>query len=86
MLEIQNLKCGGCENTIKRNLNKFEFVSNLEIDIQKSTVSFDALPPDYLVFVKLALSNMGYPVIEDANNLGKKVKSYVSCAIGRIHN
>ncbi len=84
-VEIQNLKCGGCENTIRKNLNKFEFVRNLEVDVQKGTVSLDALPPDYLVFVKRVLSNMGYPVVEDGNSVGKKVKSYVSCALGRMN-
>jgi len=84
IFEIQNLKCGGCENTIKKNLNKFEFVNNLEVDTERSTVSMDALLPDCIDFVIRALSNMGYPIIEETNSLSKKTRSFVSCAIGRI--
>lgn len=84
VFHIQNLKCGGCENTIRRNLNKFEFVRNLEVDVEASTITTDTMPPEYLEFVTNTLSNMGYPIVEDSNSLGKKMKSYVSCAMGKM--
>lgn len=83
-LEIQNLKCGGCESTIKKKLRNLPFVSNLEINIDNSTVSFDALPPEETERVVIKLSELGYPVLDEKNSLGKKAKSYISCAIGRI--
>ena len=84
ILEIQNLKCSGCENTIAKKLNTLPFVSNLEINVDNSTVSFDAVPPNDTERVVLKLSELGYPVLEERNSLGKKAKSYLSCTIGRI--
>ena len=85
ILEIQNLKCGGCKNTIRRKLYSLPFVNNLDIDLENSTISFEAIPPEDTGRVILKLSELGYPVTDERNGLGKKVKSYVSCAIGRIH-
>ena len=31
-LEIQNLKCGGCQNTIKKRLGNLQFVKNLDVE------------------------------------------------------
>ncbi len=59
IFEFQNLKRGSCEKIIKRNFRKFEFLRNLEVDIQNSTVSVDAMPPERLILMKRALSNMG---------------------------
>lgn len=86
VLEIQNLKCDGCQNTIKKSLDNLQFLKNIDICVEDSTVSFDTLSPDDLVVVKLQLSKLGYPVAEDANSLGKKAKSYYSCALGRFNN
>ncbi len=83
-LEIHYLKCGGCENTIKKRLGNLQFVKNLEINVDDSTVNFDVLPAEDFALVWQKLSEMGYPVIDDSNNFGKKAKSYVSCALGRI--
>ena len=50
-LEIQNLKCGGCENTIKKRLGNLQFVKNLEINVDDSTVNFDVLPAEDFALV-----------------------------------
>ena len=39
-LEIQNLKCGGCANTITNKLNDLEGIADLNIDNSNDTVSF----------------------------------------------
>lgn len=83
-LEIQNLKCGGCSATIQKKLSSLSFVKSLEINVEDSTVQFDALDPEDLARVQRKLSEMGYPVNEEPNSLGKKAKSYVSCALGRF--
>ena len=84
ILEIQNLKCGGCESMIRKKLRKLPFVCNLEINFDNNTVSFDGLPPEETARVVLKLSELGYPVLNKKNSLGKKAKSYISCAIGRM--
>lgn len=83
-LEIQNLKCGGCENTLRQNLSKFSFINNLEIDVACSTLSYEAVKPEDTELIVLKLSELGYPVIDEVNSLSKKAMSYLSCVMGRV--
>lgn len=80
---IQNLKCGGCASTIKKGLSEIESVQNVEVDIENSTVTFDA-DESQTDAIHQKLSKMGYPASDDPNSLLKQAKSYVSCAIGRM--
>ncbi|GAA4944271.1 hypothetical protein GCM10023314_16590 [Algibacter agarivorans] len=83
-IEIQNLKCGGCANTITKKLSNIENISELEINNDDHTVSFNYENENTLLKAKALLHNMGYPVVGDKNALTTKAKSFVSCAIGRI--
>jgi len=82
-LEIQNLKCDGCANTIIKKLSSFDTLKDIHIDKETSTVSFDYDNENILVEVKKVLAGLGYPVVGDQNKITTKVKSYLSCAIGR---
>ncbi|WMI65716.1 heavy-metal-associated domain-containing protein [Aestuariibaculum sp. YM273] len=81
---IQNLKCGGCAKTITNNLNSIDGISNLDVDVNKSSVSFDCNDEVEVVKVKTKLKALGYPSIEDDNNFSSKAKSFVSCATGKL--
>lgn len=83
-IEIQNLKCGGCANTIKRKLEKMEGVSIVQIEVENSAVLFHMDVENRIHEVKASLKDMGYPPIDDNNGFSVKAKSYVSCAIGRM--
>ncbi len=83
---IQNLKCGGCATTIHKSLDALSGVSNVEVNNEDNSVSFDLENDDLMTEVKSTLSRLGYPVIDDPNNLLLKAKSYLSCAIGRVEN
>ncbi|RDY58665.1 heavy-metal-associated domain-containing protein [Flagellimonas nanhaiensis] len=83
---VQNLKCGGCANTIKKNLEKLEGVSKVEVEIEKGEVSFEAESEQEMTKVKESLKSMGYPAIDDPNSISAKAKSFVSCGMGRIMN
>jgi copper chaperone CopZ len=85
-LEIQNLKCGGCANTIKNKLDSFETLSDLDINNDLNTVSFTYGDDNTLSAVKEELLKLGYPVVGDKNALTTKAKSFVSCAIGRLNS
>ncbi len=85
-LEIQNLKCNGCANTIKNSLAKLETISNIEIHVTNSTVSFDYTSDETIPTVKHHLKQLGYPIIGDKNAMTTKAKSFVSCAIGKLNN
>jgi len=83
-IKIQNLKCGGCANTITNKLDHVENVSSIAVDIDNSAVSFDYDSEETLLKAKEALRKAGYPEEGDTNNLGTQAKSYVSCAIGKM--
>lgn len=85
-LEIQNLKCHGCANTIKNKLGGMEGVSNVLIDNANNTVSFLYEDEAMLASIKETLLKLGYPAIGDKNVITTKAKSFVSCAIGRINS
>ncbi|MGB5418196.1 heavy-metal-associated domain-containing protein [Algibacter sp.] len=86
VLEIQNLKCGGCANTITKKVSSLEDVSELEINNDNNTVSFQYENENTLYEVQDLLNSIGYPVVGDKNALTTKAKSFVSCAIGRMNN
>lgn len=85
-LDIQNLKCGGCANTITTRLEELDGVSNVIVNNDTHAVAFNYTEAIELESVKTLLSKLGYPVTGESNPLGKKAKSFVSCAIGRINN
>lgn len=83
-LKIQNLKCGGCVNSIHQKISAMDGVVALEIDLQQAELSMEMTDEGVLDAVKDKLKEMGYPAEGDHNNVVSKAKSYVSCAIGRI--
>ena len=83
-LEILNLKCGGCANSIKKGLLTIEGVKDVTVDLESSKVTIDSVNETVIENVKLKLSTMGYPEVGDANTLLHKAKSFVICPIGRM--
>lgn len=83
-LEIQNLKCGGCAHTIISKLNNLEGIQNVSVDTNSNTVSFENELASEVESATKLLSKLGYPVSGDVNSIGKKAKSFVSCAVGRM--
>jgi copper chaperone len=80
-IEVENIKCGGCINSIKTALLKIENVTEVGIDKETDTITIDA-ENDRAVFVN-TLSNLGYPE-KGHNTLLHKGKSFVSCAVGNL--
>jgi copper chaperone len=81
-ITVENIKCGGCMNSIKTALLKINGVQNVNIDKDTETVTIDGTAEKTILLQ--ALSRLGYP--EKGNNdLLKKAKSYVSCAIGKMN-
>lgn len=81
---IQNLKCGGCSNTITKNVSAIQNISNVTVNVEESSVTFHYETKTNLAEVKNKLQSLGYPEDGEANSLGSKAKSYVSCAIGKM--
>ncbi|MBU7571681.1 MAG: heavy-metal-associated domain-containing protein [Flavobacterium sp.] len=78
---VENIKCGGCMNSIKTALLKLRGVTAVEIfkDEDKVCVSGIAVEKDTLI---AKLSSLGYPE-KGNNNFISKAKSFVSCAVGK---
>ncbi len=83
-LIVQNLKCGGCANTITNKLSEIANISDINIDIDASKVSFNFINDTDAIAVKEKLKSLGYPTVEDENSLTAKAKSFVSCATGKF--
>ncbi|MFK5982415.1 MAG: heavy metal-associated domain-containing protein [Flavobacteriaceae bacterium] len=83
---IQNLKCGGCANTITTKISALENVNNVVVDVEASSVSFDTNSEEDLTMVKNKLATIGYPAEGENNNVVSKAKSFVSCATGKMSN
>lgn len=84
-IEIQNLKCHGCANTIITQLEKLEGISEVSVNNDTDEVTFNISAETSVGLVKQKLSDLGYPSISDSNSLSKKAKSFVSCAVGRMN-
>ncbi|MGS2725025.1 heavy-metal-associated domain-containing protein [Psychroserpens sp. BH13MA-6] len=83
-IRVQNLKCGGCAKTITSHISKLENISSVEIDIDHGAVTFCMIHPNDGEAVLTKLKDLGYPSINEGNSMISKVKSYVSCASGKI--
>jgi len=85
--EVENVKCGGCANTLKTKLkeNFGEVEVDLEVMPRKITLEIN---DDQFEDLKIQLRGLGYPLSSDElstlQNVGVKAKSFVSCAIGKM--
>lgn len=83
-LIVQNLKCGGCAKTIIDKVSELEHISNVQVDVEYSTVSFEYSELEDAIIVKNKLQKIGYPSVDMENTTMSKLKSYVSCATGKM--
>lgn len=84
-LIIQNLKCGGCANTVITRMSQLDNVDDIVVDNENDSVTFSYKTDSDLEKAIHLLSKLGYPVDGESNTLSKKAKSFVSCAIGRMN-
>lgn len=83
-IQIMNLSCRGCANTITRNLKSLDGVNSAHVDLDTNVVTVnheDSVSRAELVQVLLSL---GYPEENMSNTLITKLKSRKSCIIGRL--
>ncbi len=80
-IEVENIKCGGCMNTIKKELLQIAGIQDVNITKEEDKIDITGEVNRELIIQKLA--TLGYPE-KGNNNLLHKAKSYVSCAVGRM--
>ncbi len=83
-LEVENIKCGGCENSITKSLLGLNGVLSVEkIDRDKQSIDLKISDECDVNAISEKLKSMGYPPKGD-NDWISNAKSYVSCAIGKV--
>lgn len=80
---VDNLKCHGCANTIKKSLSGMEGVEDVQVDVETSEINIAFEGQVSRVDFLEKLAGLGYPE-QGTGNTMQKVKSYVSCAVGRM--
>ena len=86
VIEVENIRCGGCANTITHSLQRLDGVGDVIVDIENGRVTVTAATDDRERLVASLLKN-GYPEKGSAEGLEAakaKAKSFVSCAIGKL--
>ena len=86
IIDVENIKCGGCANSIRKGLLEDQRINQVEVDIEGGRISIDG---DEAARGEIAskLAHMGYPEVGSVEGMkaaAAKAKSFVSCAIGRI--
>jgi copper chaperone CopZ len=76
-IEVDNLKCGGCEGTVTKQLLKINGVDNVTVDATDGRVTIIYEGIDNETKFLETLSKLGYPKKGTSNSF-QKAKSYVS--------
>ncbi|MBA1438501.1 MAG: heavy-metal-associated domain-containing protein [Epsilonproteobacteria bacterium] len=85
--KVQNIKCGGCANTLKTKLEPI--FGTIEVDLEvmprEITLNIDEEQEQQL---RDELRSLGYPMADEqlgfVQNSSAKAKSFVSCAVGKF--
>ncbi|MBK8227800.1 MAG: heavy-metal-associated domain-containing protein [Flavobacteriales bacterium] len=83
-LNVDNLKCGGCASTVRRRLNELPGVVSTSVDVNNGTVTVAHDGTIDRSAITLLLQKLGYP-LSGTGGITEKARSFVSCAIGRMH-
>ena len=85
-ITVENIKCGGCANSIRKALAAVEGVKDVAVDIERGEVRVEG-DASARAAVARRLLELGYPEKGTASGIGSaaaNAKSFVSCAIGRV--
>lgn len=82
-LHVDNLKCGGCANTVDRRVKELPGVSSVTVDPEAGLVDVAHDGTLLREQVLALLTRLGYPE-HGTGGVIEQAKSYVSCAIGRF--
>jgi copper chaperone len=86
-IKIDNLKCGGCATSIEMGLLAIDGVTKAHVMEETGEVEIFYDEGFDLLLAKNKLKHLGYPetgTTEGLERVTTNVKSYVSCAIGKL--
>lgn len=89
LVTVDNIKCGGCANSIMQKIVALEGVNTVSVDVESGIVECHLASDEDRIKQEILqkLTSMGYPEVgslEGLNAAGAKAKSFVSCAVGRM--
>ncbi|MEO8068955.1 MAG: heavy metal-associated domain-containing protein [Flavobacteriales bacterium] len=82
-LHVDNLKCGGCANTVRHRVQELPGARSVIVDPGAGTVQLEhdgSIDPNE---VKTVLHKLGYPQ-HGSGGIKEAAISYISCAMGRF--
>ncbi|MFA6314055.1 MAG: heavy metal-associated domain-containing protein [Sterolibacterium sp.] len=85
-ITVENIKCGGCANSITKALMVMPGVSYAAVDIDSGDIDIEG-DEAIRAAVTERLLELGYPergAVSGLRSATAKAKSFVSCAIGRM--
>lgn len=89
ILEVENVKCSGCANTLITSLKEEFGEISVDLNVHPRKITLD-LEEEKKESLKLKLRALGYPLSSDElSGLQKATttaKSFVSCAIGKMNS
>lgn len=89
-VEVNNIRCEGCANTITKALAKEGFTSiNIDLSCEPRKVTVDLQNEASVAHFRMILRKLGYPFSDEevgfSDSATLKVKSFVSCAVGKFN-
>lgn len=89
-IEVNNVRCEGCANTIKKSL-KNEGFENIEVDLscEPRKVTVGVKDEASLAQLRVILRKLGYPFCDEEIKFSQaaklKAKSFISCSVGKFN-
>ena len=85
--EVLNVKCGGCANTLRTKLEPMFGPLEVDLEAMPRRVTLE-IGEDRVDELRSALRRLGYPMADESLGVvdsgTAKVKSFVSCAVGKM--
>lgn len=87
--EVENVKCNGCANTLKKKLADDFGDIDVSLDVFPRRITLDIQDSD-IDKLRNVLKSIGYPMsdekLDTIDNITTKAKSFISCATGKFDN
>ena len=89
-LEVNNIRCEGCANTITKALKEEGFTSiKVDLSCEPRKVTVDTKDEASSAHFRAILRKLGYPLFDEevgfSSSATLKAKSFVSCAVGKFN-
>jgi len=85
--KVQNVKCGGCANTLKTKLADEFGDIEVNLEVMPREISL-IIEQERIAELRQALKALGYPMADETlgfvENTTAQAKSFVSCAVGKF--